>query len=66
MGSRSKYRGPWWPYGRASTEERMEQRHSWGRCPKILTVTTGRRAKRINRARRNRESKSQGEQADDT
>lgn len=64
MGSRSKYRGPWWPYGRAGADVRRENRESWPKLPKIVVVTVGRTRKRINRARRDRESKSQGE-ADD-
>lgn len=67
MGSRSKYRGPWgWAYGKASYEEKVGQRDSWPKVPKILGVITGRRARRLNRARRDRESKAAGEPTDDS
>jgi hypothetical protein len=54
MGTRSKG-----GYGKACWEWKALERENWPKPPRKLTCPTRRRSKRINRSRRNRETKNQ-------
>ncbi len=66
MGSRSKWRGWRWGYGKAGPDVRAEQREQWPPWRHLRRILTSgsRMIKRINRARRGREPKSMGEAID--